>query len=204
MKKYPAIALVEFGDIAKGVYTTDAIIKKASISVLKCGTISSGRYLALFGGSTGAVDESYREGLEVGQDSIIDHVFLPDIHPVVHDGLLGKRARKGWAGSMAIIETPTIACNVRAAELALKGTPVGLVEIRLADSWLAGKGVSFYFGDLHDIQAAVDIAVGALKDSHVDVLYQIVTSPHEALSQQVAHTTHFEVSELMELDGEVV
>ena len=38
MKKYPAIAVIEFSSIADGIYTTDAILKKAPIAMIKGGT----------------------------------------------------------------------------------------------------------------------------------------------------------------------
>ena len=34
MKNFPAIAGVEFSSIADGIYTTDAILKKASIAMI--------------------------------------------------------------------------------------------------------------------------------------------------------------------------
>ena len=54
MNKYPAIAVIEFSSIADGIYTADAILKKASIAMIKGGTVSRGRYLTIFGGTTAA------------------------------------------------------------------------------------------------------------------------------------------------------
>jgi microcompartment protein CcmL/EutN len=200
MKKYPAIAIVEFRDIAIGIYATDAIVKKASISLLKCGIVSRGRYLTLIGGTTGSVAESLAEGLACGRDNVIDHVMLPDVHPQVHDAVLGT-LNPIQGGAMAIIETPTASSNVRAAELALKGTHVGLSEMRLADSSLSGKGVSIYRGDLPDIEAAVDIAVTYLKGAGIHVVHQIIPAPSESLGRQISFGAYFRESPLLDLDG---
>ena len=105
-------------------------------------------------------------------------------------------------GSIAIIETGTVSSNVRAAELALKGTTVDLVEIRLADTGLSGKGLSIFEGELHDVEAAVEIAVGFLERSGVQVGFKIISSPHEALARQVDGSTYFGSASLLELDGE--
>jgi microcompartment protein CcmL/EutN len=67
VKKYPAIAVVEFSSIADGIYTTDAILKKAAIAMIKGGTISHGRYLTIFGGTTGSVSESLTEALTIAR-----------------------------------------------------------------------------------------------------------------------------------------
>ena len=127
---------------------------------------------------------------------------LADVHPRVYDAVLGGR-RSAGTGALAVIETDTVASNIRAAELALKGTPVELVELRLADSGLSGKGVSFYQGDLPDIEAAVEIAVAYLRQQGGEVRHTIISSPHEALARQIGGGTSFGSAALLELDGEV-
>ena len=108
MKNYPAIAVLEFGSIADGIYSTDAVLKKAPIAMIKSGTVSGGRYLIVIGGSTASVQESM--GVATG---ILDSVFLPDVHDRLHDALLGKRA-ECRQDAVAILETDTISSNVRA------------------------------------------------------------------------------------------
>jgi microcompartment protein CcmL/EutN len=201
MKKHPAIAIIEFRDIAVGMIATDAMLKKAPIAFIKSGTISRGRYLTLIGGSTASVQESLAEGLFHGGGSVLDHVLLADVHPQVYDAILGGRRAVG-GGSLAIIETGTVSANVRAAELALKGTPVDLVEIRLADTGLSGKGLSIYHGELHDLEAAVEIVVGYLEAAGGEVVYKIISAPHEALGKQVDASTYFGSASLVELEGE--
>lgn len=201
MKKYPAIATLEFKDISMGIQATDALIKKSPIGLLKSGTISHGRYLTLIGGTTAAVEESYYEALYRAQENIIDHVFLPDVHPQVLDAVLGKRVKCG-GDAIAIVETVTASCNIRATELALKGTSVEVVELRLADSLLDGKAVSILHGELHDIEAAVDIAVGYLKQKQFNVVHQIISAPHEALARHINAGTVFGTMKPLELDGE--
>lgn len=201
MKKYPAMAVVEFGEIARGMFATDKMLKKAPIAFVRCGTISRGRYLTVIGGSTASVEESFEEGLFWAGDTVLDSVLLADVHPQVHDAILGQRQPEGH-GALAIVETPTVACNIRAAELALKGTPVSLMELRLADTGLSGKGLSIYEGELHDIEAAMDIVNGFLTAAGKEVTYQIISSPHEAMNSRVTLHSHFGTGQLIELEGE--
>ena len=202
MKKAPALAVIEFRDIPTGIDATDAMLKKAPIAFVKSGTISRGRFLTLIGGSTAAVEESLREGLFRAGECVLDHLLLADVHPRVYDAILGGR-RAAASGALAIIETDTVASNVRAAELALKGTPVELVELRLADSGLSGKGVSIYQGELADIEAAVEIVLAFMHEARGDVRHTIIPSPHEALGRQIGSGTSFASAALLELDGEV-
>jgi microcompartment protein CcmL/EutN len=201
MKKFPAIAIVEFSSIADAVFTTDALLKKAPISMIKSGTVSAGRFLTIFGGSTGSVAESLTEALTVGAGSILDHTFLPDIHPDLHDAILGKR-NPCQPLSVAILETDTVAANIRAAEAALKGTNVTLLEIRLAEYELSGKAISLYNGQLHQIEAAIALADDALRGRTAFTRHRIIASPHDTLTAQLHHTTRFAEAKAHQLPGE--
>ena len=135
---------------------------------------------------------------------MLDHILLADVHPRVYEAILGRR-KPGTSGALAIVETDTVASNVRAAEAALKGTPVDLIEIRLADAGLSGKGVSVYQGDLSDIEAAVDIADpvrGAGRRGRCGTGSS--RRPHEALVRQIETSTWFGSQTVLDLDGEVV
>ena len=150
----------------------------------------------------GSVEEALNEGLRCGGASVLDHLLLADVHPQLYAAMLGQR-KIGGHGALAIIETGTVASNVRAAELALKGTPVDLVEIRLADTGLSGKGVSIYQGELPDVEAAVDIAVTFLRHAGAEVRYKVISAPHEALIHQIEASTYFGSATLQELEGEI-
>jgi len=200
---YNTIAVIEFTSIADGIYCTDALLKKAPIAMLKSGTVSQGRYLIIIGGSTGAVEESLDEAVELGQTSLLDSAFLPDVHPRVHEAVLGARAPVEQ-DAVAILETDTVAANVRAAELALKGTKVKLVELRLAEYELSGKAVSVFNGELPEVEAAMEIATDFLRNGKHLVRHRIIPQPHEALTQHLAEGTQFAGAKPRELEGEEV
>jgi microcompartment protein CcmL/EutN len=201
VKKYPAIAVVEFSSIADGIFTTDAILKKAPIAMIRGGTVSGGRYLIIFGGTTGSVSESLTEALAIGSGSVLDHAFLPDVHQKVHDAVLGEHARS-HDQPVAILETDTIAANVRAAEVAVKGTEVELVELRLAEYEMSGKAISVYAGQLHEVQAAMMIANDFLRGRQAFTHHRIIARPHEVVTQQLDQTTRYHEAKLHEFDGE--
>ncbi len=203
MRKYPTIAVIEFSSIADGIYSSDAMLKKAPIAMIKSGTVSRGRYLIIIGGSTGSVEESLNEALEVGQASRLDHAFLPDVHEQVHDAVLGQR-QPVIQDAVAILETETVAANVRAAELALKGTNVRLTELRLAEYEMSGKAISLFNGELHEVEAAMALAGDFLRDRKDYVKHRIIARPHETLIQQLGTGTQFAAGKPIELEGEEV
>jgi microcompartment protein CcmL/EutN len=203
MKQHPAIAALEFSDIPAGISITDVMLKKAPIAFFKSGTITRGRYLTLIGGTTGSVQESVEEALRGAGEALVDVVVLPDVHPRLYEAVQGVRRRRG-GGSLAVLETGSVSASIRAAEAALKGTPIELVEIRLGDSGLAGKGVALYEGDLYDIEAAVALATAQLDGCAVSISSRVIPAPHDALVAQLEHGTAFATALLVELDGEMV
>jgi len=204
VKKTSALAVLDFEDIPSGVWSVDAILKKAPIAFVRAGTVTRGRYLVVFGGSTASTAESLEEALATVGKSVIDHTFLPDVHPALFDAAFGARLKS--TGSLLIIETETAASIVRAVEAALKGTPVDLIELRLSDSGLAGKGIALLSGTLHDIEAASALAAGGIgiAGPPLGFSHRLIAAPHEVVEREIASTTRFEAAPMLELDGEVV
>lgn len=202
MKKTSALAVLDFAEIPAGIWAVDAILKKAPIAFVRAGTITRGRYLVVFGGSTASTSESLEEALATTGASILDHTFLPDIHPALFDGVFGARRRS--SGSLLILETETAASIVRAVEAALKGTPVELIEVRLSDTGLAGKGMALLGGSLHDVEVAAVLAAGG-SGVHAEpprgLSSRLIAAPHDVVGDITA-ATRFDVAPLLELDGE--
>lgn len=200
MKPVAAIAVVEFREIPAGVAATDAMVKRAPIAFVRSGSVRRGRFLTLIGGSTAAVEEAVKAGLEAGAAAVLDHVFLADVHPVLLAGIGG--ARRIPRGALSLLETDTAASAVRVAERALKGAHVELVEIRLADAGLAGKGLVVLAGELHDLEAAVELAAAELAGRGLALRVRVIAGPHGATLEQAARSTRFDHAPLVELGGE--
>lgn len=158
-KRHAALALLEFESIASGIAASDLMVKRAPIALLRCGTIHPGRYLALVGGSVASTEEAYRAGLDRGEAdrTLRDAVLLSDIHPELHDAVLGQR-REIEHAALAVIETTASPALLAAIDAALKSTPVDLVEVRLADD-LGGRAVALMSGELTDAATAIEICV---------------------------------------------
>lgn len=200
MKKYPAIALIEFSSIAIGVIAGDAMVKKAPISMLKTGTVSRGKYLVLIGGSTASVEESFKEGLSVGAAAIVDKVFLPDIHPQVLNAMLGER-KKVSIESFGIIETTSIAATIEAADAGIKGAIVDIIEIRMGDA-LGGRAFVMLNGKVEDVEAAVEIGLNAITNKALWRNKIIIPSLHREMAKQIDITTRFAQSAYQKLPGD--
>jgi microcompartment protein CcmL/EutN len=151
------MALLEFNTIASGVLASDLMLKRSPIALLRCGTIHPGRFLILIGGSVASTQEAFESGKELGeaQGSLSGSVFLGDIHPNLHDAVLGTR-RDLTGDSLAVVETHSSPALLDAVDAAIKSTPVVLSEVRLGDD-LGGHALALMSGDLSDVEVALDI-----------------------------------------------
>jgi microcompartment protein CcmL/EutN len=143
----------------------------------------------LVGGEEAAVDEALVAGREAGGRELRDVVHLPNIHPDVLDSLRGVR-RRIPPEALGVVETATVPAAIAAADAALKGVPVSLIELRLADG-LHGKGVVLLGGPVSDIEAAVEIALGALPSGDLLVSNAVISRAAPELIEEFLAATCF-------------
>lgn len=157
MREPEALSLIELASIAAGTRAVDALLKKAPVRLERVGTLQPGKFAVLFTGDVASVEESWREALRVGGESVADQVFLPHVDASVYRAVLGAVAPVE-GDTLGVIEAATMAATVEAADAAVKGAAVRVLSIRLGDE-LGGKGVAHFDGEQHDVEAA--IAIGA-------------------------------------------
>jgi microcompartment protein CcmL/EutN len=185
----PALALLEFSSIATGIQAADAMVKRASIDVIRAGTVQPGKYLVLVGGQVADVEESLAAGREVGGAAVVDLVYLPQVHPEVIDAIAGGRVPQ-VTDALGVVETTTVAAAIHAADAGIKGAEVRLVEVRLADG-LGGKGIVLFSGLVADVEAAVEIGVGVLERPDLLVRQVVIPQLHPEMWENVADATRF-------------
>ncbi len=193
----PALALIDFSSIAVGIEAADAMVKRADIAVIRAGTVQPGRYLVLIGGTVAEVQESLDAGREAGGDTVLDLVFLPNVHSEVVDAIGGGRV-PGTADALGVVETTTVASAIHAADAGVKGADVRLVEVRLADG-LGGKGIVLYSGLVADVEAAVEIGVGALERPDLLVRQVVISQLHAEMWENVSDASRFGARVLRDL-----
>lgn len=186
----PALALLEFSSIAAGIQAADAMVKRAPIDVIKTGTVQPGRYLVLIGGQVADVEESLATGREVGGAAAVDFVYLPQVHPSVVEAIGGGRAPQAAADALGVIETTTVAAAIHAADAGVKGAEVQILEVRLADG-LGGKGIVLYTGLVGDVEAAIEIGVGVLRQPDLLVRQVVIPQLHPEMWENIGRATRF-------------
>jgi microcompartment protein CcmL/EutN len=177
-----ALALIELSSIARGHVVADAMLKRAPVTLVRADFVSPGKFLVLVGGDVASVDESFRVGLEVGGDRIVDRLFLPHAHASLWPAL-STAAKRPPIDSLGLVETTTVAATLLGADAAAKAAAVELFEMQLARG-IGGKAFFTVTGLLAEVEAAVEAAVGVL-DAALLVATEIIAAPHADLAQKL-------------------
>jgi microcompartment protein CcmL/EutN len=185
----PAVGLLEFSSIARGIEAGDAMSKRAPLQVVRAGTVHPGKYLVLVGGLTADVEEAIEAARAVAGSSLVDLVFLPDVHPDVVASIGGTRgADTGEA--LGVIETQTVAATIDAADAGVKGARVTIRDLRLADD-LGGKGYVLFGGEVAEVEAAVDYGVERIARSGQEVAHVVISQLHGEMRENLAADPRF-------------
>lgn len=187
----PALLLLEFDSIAVGIEVGDAMVKRAPLLTLHAGTVHPGKYLVMAGGEVADVEEAWIAARALAAGSAIDEVFLPEVDGQVVSSLTGLR-KPGPGESLGVIETRTAASTIRAADAAVKGASVALLEILLADG-LGGKAYALFGGGVSDVEVAVEIGVGCLPDPDLLVASVVIPRLHEEMRENLNADSRFAV-----------
>lgn len=185
----PAVALLEFSSIARGIEAGDAMVKKAPLDAVFTGVIQPGKYLVLIGGDVANVEEAAGEGEAVGAGAISDRMMLPDVHARVVDALGGARL-SSQGEAIGIVETASVAAIVESADAGVKAAAVDLLELHLEG--LGGKGYLLFGGPVAEVEVAV--AAGSVKAESRGQLVASVVIPqaHVELRENLEAHSRFE------------
>src|SRR5262249_50415844 len=141
-----------------------------------------GKYVLLFGGDIGEVEESFHAAVETAGTSLLDQLLLPQAADGLIAGLQG-RFHTREEESLGFVETQTVASAVRSAHPPLKRAAVFLTRLHLARG-IGGKGYYGLSGSLHMVQAALE-AAGSSIDAGMLVTTEIIQRPHPELKGRV-------------------
>jgi microcompartment protein CcmL/EutN len=174
--KEPALGMIEYKSVAKGIYSCDAMVKKAPVRIIETHAVCPGKYITIICGEVADVEESMKAGIETGKDMVIADLFLPQVHHTIIPALAGATKIETF-GSIGVIETFSVATCVLAADIAAKKTPIQLIEIRLANG-LGGKGYFVMTGELADVEASLEAAKDFAKKEGMLACSELIPSPH--------------------------
>ncbi len=178
-----SIGLIELRSIARGIETTDVMLKAADVELLRAHVVCPGKYIVLIAGDVGAVRSAVAAGEQVAPSVVVDTFILPNAHPSIFPALAAV-TEVDQVRSLGIVETFTLAGAIVAADAAVKAAQVTLLEIRLPFA-LGGKAFAIFTGDVSAVRSAVESAVNVLRDEGVIESYVVIAQPHRQLVEKL-------------------
>jgi microcompartment protein CcmL/EutN len=176
-----SIGAVELSSIGIGYQVEDEMLKAASVDLLIARTICSGKYFIVIGGSVSDVEAAVRAGLAIADESIIDHLVIPNVHESVFPAL-GQSVSLGadHTGALGVIETFSGTSVLAAADAAAKAARVTLFRIHVAMA-LGGKGLLLMTGSVADVRAGVEAASEEVRKRGLLVSEVVIPRPGQEL-----------------------
>jgi microcompartment protein CcmL/EutN len=151
-----AIGAAEFTSIARGIETTDRMLKSAQVRILKSATVCPGKYITLLAGSVESIGIAMRVGRRHGGEYIADTLEIHNIHEQLIPAIVPSGAAE-CAGAIGVMEFYSVASGIAAADAAAKAAAVTLMEIKIGYA-VGGKGVVLLTGDLDAVNTAIRVA----------------------------------------------
>jgi microcompartment protein CcmL/EutN len=174
----PALGFLELESIARGMVVADALVKKAPVTLALCEATTPGKYLVLFSGGVGEVEEAFKEGLAVAGATLLDKLMLPQASAGLVRAL-SSHFRREWGESVGIVETHTVAAALQAADTALKHAEVWMKHLHLARN-IGGKGTFTLTGELNMVEAALE-GVTLAVEPQLLLATELIRRPHTEL-----------------------
>ncbi|WDV45089.1 BMC domain-containing protein [Clostridiaceae bacterium M8S5] len=173
------IGLIELNSIAKGIEVADAIIKAASVELLKSHSICPGKYIVLISGDVGDVKTAIEVGKEVGRAFVLDTLVLPSIHPQLINAI-NSATNISKVNALGVLEFFSIATCIVAADEAAKAASVDLIEVRLGYG-IGGKAFITLTGDVSGVTEAIEAGARVGGDNGMLVNKVVIPSPRKEL-----------------------
>ena len=151
-----AIGMVELTSIARGIETSDFMVKAAQVELIRSSTVCPGKYIIIIAGDTGDVKASMAEGIRQGGESVVNTLLLPNAHPQLIPAI-SMTTQPPAGGAVGVLEFYSIASAITAADVAAKAANVTLIEVRIGYA-IGGKGFVTLTGDVGAVREAVAAA----------------------------------------------
>lgn len=115
-----AIGMVELSSIARGIETSDFMVKAAQVDLIRSSTVCPGKYIIIVGGDTGDVKAAMEEGLAKGGAYVVDSLRISNVHEQLIPALTGTVAVES-PGAVGVLEFYSVASAILAADEAGQG-----------------------------------------------------------------------------------
>ncbi len=174
-KKESNLAVVEFKSIARGIFTTDAMLKAADVDLVLATSLCPGKYLTIVKGETSAIESSLKIADEIGGRHVFSSEAINAISIKVIDAINGK-LQSSTDGAIAIIESMQMANLIHSADEVVDAVQIEFVDFRLS----RGCGVNGFYifsGELSSVKEGAKVASQYLMEMGALLAFRVISGP---------------------------
>ena len=168
--------MLELNSIPAGIEAGDAMMKAADVRLIEAHSVCAGKYIVLVSGEVAAVNASVKAGREIGKETVVDELMIPNVHPGVIRAMTGCCEIERFE-ALGIVETFSLAAAILAADAAVKAASIELIEIRLGMG-LGGKSFVLMTGSVADVRFSVETAAAQNGTTGMLAGTAVIPSPH--------------------------
>ena len=174
-----SIGMIELNSIARGIETSDAMLKAGAVSLSFARPVCPGKYMVLVYGDIGAVNAAMAAGLAVGGVNVVNELTIPRVHEQLVPAINAVSEIDG-VNALGVVEYFDIASAIIGADAAAKTGNVQLIEVRLGMG-IGGKSFFTLCGDVSDVKSAVAAGLANTEDRGCVVNSCVIPSPEPDL-----------------------
>ncbi|MBI3556908.1 MAG: BMC domain-containing protein [Deltaproteobacteria bacterium] len=172
-----AISVLEFTSITRGLFVVDVVAKKADVKVLLAEPVSHGKFILLFTGGVGEVEESYAAALDASGDFLVENILIAQVTRELGPAIGGESSAPFANHAVGMLESTSIAAAVEAADRVMKTAPLNLNRFRMGKG-IGGKSYFIFSGMLEDVQAGIEVGVEQLESYGALIGSELIARPN--------------------------
>ena len=174
-----AIGMVEYNSIAKGIYTSDQMVKVSEVDIVTASSVCPGKYITIVHGEVAAVQTSVDTGVHEAGEYLVDSMVIPNVHPEVFPAIVSATMPERIQ-ALGIIESYSLSAMVIAADLILKSAELEPVELRLGTG-LGGKAFFTFTGDVAAVKNGISVGKDSIGSKGLLINAEVIPSPSHLL-----------------------
>lgn len=182
-----SIGALEFISISRGMFVADAVSKKANVEIIYFKTICPGKFLVIFAGDEGEVEEAINYGEQIEEKAIVDSFKVHAVSDAIVEAFRNRYGKKDGIDALGIVETRKVCTGIKALDLLLKAADVKLLKIYLAFA-IGGKLVFIVTGSVSSIESGIAECKTMLSEHEIANI-AIIPSPSEEMIENLFHTS---------------
>ena len=178
-----AIGMVELSSIAKGIETSDYMVKAAQVDLLRSSTVCPGKYVAIIAGDLSAVRAAVERARATRPEELIDDFVLGNPDPSIFPAIYGTSQVEN-VSALGILETYDAASIIVAADIAAKTAIVQLIELRIAKG-MCGKSYLLITGEVAACEAAIAAATESVGEKGMFLDSSVIAHPDAQICKTI-------------------